>query len=57
MLNTIGMSESIMKLIERRNKTDMLIFFGLAVFTLALIYCLIVYVKPMLSGATSTQAA
>jgi hypothetical protein len=53
MLNTIGMSESILKLMERRSKTDMLIFIGLAILTLVLIYFLIAIVKPMLSGAGS----
>jgi len=54
MLNTIGMSESILKLMERRSKTDMLIFIGLAILTLVLIYFLIAIVKPMLSGAGTT---
>ena len=54
MLNTIGMSESIMKLIERRNKMDMLIFLALAIGTLVLIYALFVYVKPFLFGYTSS---
>ncbi len=50
MLNTLGMSESILKLMERRSKTDMLIFFGLAILTLILIYFLIYIFKPILSG-------
>jgi hypothetical protein len=49
MLNTIGMSESILKLIEKRSKTDMLIFLGLVLLTIVLIYILISFVKPMLS--------
>lgn len=52
MLNTIGMSESILKLIERRTKTDMLIFCGLVVLTLVLIYVLLFIVKPMISGTS-----
>ncbi len=48
MLNTIGMSESVLKLIEKRSKTDMLIFFGLVILTLVLIYALFYYIKPML---------
>jgi hypothetical protein len=51
MLNTIGMSESILKLIEKRTKTDMLIFIGMAVLTLVLIYCLVYFVKPSVSIA------
>jgi Golgi SNAP receptor complex protein 2 len=54
MLNTIGMSESILKLMERRSKTDMLIFIGLAILTLVLIYFLIAIVKPMLGGTSGT---
>jgi predicted nucleic acid-binding Zn ribbon protein len=50
MLNTIGMSESILKMIEKRTKTDMIIFFGLAVLTLLLIYILVWHVKPWLSA-------
>jgi hypothetical protein len=50
MLNTIGMSESILKLIERRSKTDIIIFCGMALFTLLLIFTLFYYVKPMLFG-------
>lgn len=50
MLNTIGMSESILKLIEKRTKADFLIFLGMAVFTLILIYVLFAYVRPMLWG-------
>ena len=48
MLKAIGMSESILKLIEKRTKGDWLIFLGLAVGTLVLIYVLIYYVKPLL---------
>lgn len=50
MLNTIGMSESIMKLIEKRNRTDILLFFGLVILTLTLIVVLFFYIKPLLLG-------
>lgn len=45
------MSESIMKLIEKRNRTDMIIFAGLALFTVVMILVLFYYVKPMLFGS------
>ena len=45
MLTTIGMSESILKLVEKRSKTDLLIFCGLVLLTVVLIYVLINYVK------------
>ena len=50
MLNTIGMSDSILKLIDKRSRTDILIFFGMALLTLILIFALFFYVKPMLFG-------
>jgi hypothetical protein len=50
MLNTIGMSESVLRLIEKRGKADLFIFFGLVILTLLLIYFLIAYVKPMIVG-------
>ena len=50
MLNTIGMSESILKLIEKRGKADCFIFLGLAILTLIIIYALVFYVRPMLWG-------
>jgi hypothetical protein len=53
MLNTIGMSESIMKLIEKRNRTDLLVFFGLALLTLVMVVILIWYIKPFLFGASN----
>ena len=49
MLNSLGMSDNILTLIERRAKTDLLIFFGLCLITLLLIYVLYVYVKPMMT--------
>ena len=48
MLNTIGMSESILKLIDKRTKADFFIFLALVVVTLVIIYVLYVYIKPML---------
>ena len=51
MLNTIGMSESILKLIEKRSRTDMFIFCGLAVTTIIMILVLFYYVKPYLFGS------
>ena len=50
MLNTLGMSESILKLIEKRSRTDLIIFFVMAFLTIILIYFLIAFVKPMFSG-------
>jgi hypothetical protein len=46
MLNTIGMSESVLKIMEKRGKADILIFFGMAILTLVLIYILYSYVRP-----------
>lgn len=55
MLTTIGMSESILKLIEKRTKTDMLIFCGLVLVTIILIYFLLCFAKPYLSGEWTPQ--
>ena len=55
MLNTIGMSEGILKLIEKRSRTDMVIFAVLVFLTLLLIYVLIAYVKPLLSGGIDSS--
>ncbi len=52
MLNTIGVSEGILKMIEKRSKTDMVLFFVMAIITLIVIYLLVAYVKPMLSSQT-----
>ena len=49
MINSLGMSESILLLIERRSRADCLIFMGLCCLVLILIYVLLVYVKPMLA--------
>ena len=43
MFNALGMSESILMLIERRSRGDMIIFCCMVVFTLLLIYCLCQY--------------
>ena len=52
MLNTIGVSEGILKMIEKRSKTDMVLFVVMAIITLIMIYLLVAYVKPMLSPQT-----
>jgi hypothetical protein len=57
MLNTLGMSESILKLIEKRSRTDLIIFCVMAVLTLLLIMILIYFVKPWLSGGALTAPA
>ena len=58
MLNSIGMSDNILTLIERRSKTDLLIFFGLALGILVFMYALMFYVKPgMISFMTSSASS
>jgi predicted membrane channel-forming protein YqfA (hemolysin III family) len=52
MLNTIGVSEGILKMIEKRSKTDMVLFVVMAIITLIVIYLLVAYVKPILSPQT-----
>jgi len=49
MLQNLGMSESILLLIERRGRADVIIFGGLALLTLFAIYVLIYWVKPLIS--------
>ena len=49
MLNQLGLSDNILTLIERRGKTDLLIFFTLCILTLLFIYILFYYIKPMLT--------
>ena len=49
MMNSLGMSESILLLIERRSRADCFIFVGLACLVLIIIYVLLYYVKPMLA--------
>jgi hypothetical protein len=48
-MNSLGMSESILRLIEKRSRADCLIFIGLACCVLILIYVLLYYVKPMIA--------
>ena len=48
-LNVLGVSGSIMRLIERRGREDNLIVIGLCVLTLIIMYIAFYYVKPMLS--------
>lgn len=56
MLKQLGVSDSILTRIERRSKEDLLIFFGLCIFTLAFIFFLNSYVKPWLfSGFTAAE--
>lgn len=50
MFNSLGMSESILLLIERRSRADMFIFVALAILTLVFLFVIYYYVKPMLSG-------
>ena len=45
MFNSLGMSESILLLIERRSRADLFIFVALAILTLVFIYVLLYYVK------------
>lgn len=54
MLNSLGMSESVLLLIERRSKMDLLIFVILAVCLLAFIYFLVVYVKGSAGGGVAS---
>jgi hypothetical protein len=42
-------------LIERRGKADLLIFFGLCIFTLWFIYVLFYYIKPKLSFSGAVE--
>lgn len=51
------MSESILKLIDKRSKTDVFIFIGMALLTLVLIYILLWYIKPMMFGAAVVETA
>mmetsp|Transcript_1297 Transcript_1297/g.1753 ORF Transcript_1297/g.1753 Transcript_1297/m.1753 type:complete len:99 (+) Transcript_1297:448-744(+) len=43
MFHSLGMSESILMLIERRSRADLIIFFCLVVFTLLLMFALCQY--------------
>jgi len=48
MFNSLGMSERLLLLVERRSRADMFIFVALAILTLVFLYVLYYYVKPML---------
>jgi hypothetical protein len=50
MFNSLGMSESILLLIERRSRADLFIFFALAIGTLVFMMVLYYYVKPFVIG-------
>ena len=49
MARQLGLSDSILTLIERRGKADWLIFVGLAIGLLIFMYILISYVKPAMT--------
>ena len=49
MARQLGLSDSILTLIERRGKSDLLIFLALAVALLVFIYMLAYYVKPAMN--------
>ena len=49
MLQSLGMSESILLLIERRGRADVIIFVLLGLLTLLAVYILIYWVKPLIS--------
>ena len=49
MFNSLGMSESILLLIERRSRADLFIFVALAIGTVVFIMVLYYYVKPFQS--------
>jgi hypothetical protein len=49
MLQSLGMSESILLLIERRGRADCFIFCVLAVLTLVFVYVMVWWVKPLLA--------
>jgi hypothetical protein len=46
MFNSLGMSESILLLIERRSRADLFIFVALAIGTVVFMMVLYYYVKP-----------
>ena len=48
-LNVLGVSGSVMRLIERRGREDNLIVIGLFIFTLFMMYMAFYYIKPMIS--------
>ena len=49
MARQLGLSDSILTLIERRGKADLAIFAGLAIGLLLFMYLLIYYVKPAMN--------
>ena len=49
MARQLGLSDSILTLIERRGKGDWLIFIGLALGLLVFMFVLIYYIKPALT--------
>ena len=49
MARQLGLSDSILTMIERRGRGDWLIFVGLAIGLLVFMYVLIYYVKPAIS--------
>lgn len=49
MFNSLGMSESILLLIERRSRADLFIFVALAIGTVVFMMVLYYYVKPFQS--------
>ena len=50
MLQQLGVSDSLLGAMGQRGRCDMAIFVAMALLTLALIYCLIFFVKPWLSS-------
>jgi hypothetical protein len=50
MFNSLGMSESILLLVERRSRADMFIFVALAIVTLVFLFVLYYYVKPSIAS-------
>jgi hypothetical protein len=50
MFSSLGMSESILLLIERRSRADMFIFVALAVLTLVFLFVIYYYVKPSIAS-------
>ena len=48
-LNVLGVSGSVMRLIERRGREDNLIVIGLFIFALFMMYMAFYYIKPMIS--------
>ena len=50
MFNSLGMSESILLLVERRSRADLFIFVAMAVLTFVFIFVLYCYVKPWMGS-------